>query len=152
MQNRCLKNGFFDGFLSGKNFQFSGNEFSSMLGKIHIEPQLTTIEGLSIGDNAVLVSLPKITVIDLIGQGVQVQIPEITIQNLRPSLLKKSKDVRVSFKAFLYFNNDFSRYCLVLLMIFQLLQVKDLSFLKILFKKGTPSFRSPYGAYQSSWS
>lgn len=91
---------FFEGFLKGKNFQFMGHEFTTMLGNIRIEPNGTTIENLRVSDESVNVSIPKIVTTDVPEKGTMMQIPELTIQEMRPSLMRRSRQSQVRLKPF----------------------------------------------------
>ena len=89
----------FEGYLKGRDFDFLGYMFKTLLANISIDQNGVSLKDLSISDEGVTVAIPELK-IDVSGKGdLSMRIPEITIDELRPSLLKK-KHVHQRLKPF----------------------------------------------------
>ncbi len=80
---------FFKGYLKGRDFDFLGYMFKTLLASIKIDQKGVSLTDLSISDESVAVSVPELK-IDVSGKGdLYMRIPELKIDELRPSLLQK---------------------------------------------------------------
>jgi hypothetical protein len=80
---------FFEGYLKGRDFDFLGYMFKTLLASVKIDQKGVSISDLSISDESVAVSIPELK-IDVSGKGdLYMRIPELKIDELRPSLLQK---------------------------------------------------------------
>jgi hypothetical protein len=85
--------------LKGRDFDFAGYLFKTLLSHIRIDQKGAVLRDLSISDEGVTVSIPEL-MIDLSAKGdLSLHIPEIVINELRPSLLKK-KHIHQRLKPF----------------------------------------------------
>lgn len=89
------ENSFFEGYVKGKNFHLSGSELTTMFGHVKMNKGELIVENLTVSDEAINVTIPKIH-----GVGGQIQIPEIIIRNFRPSLMRKVKHSPLRLKPF----------------------------------------------------
>lgn len=84
-----LKESYFEGYLKGRDFDFVGYMFKTLLAQIRIDHKGATLKDLSISDEGVTVSIPEL-VIEVSQKGdLALHTKEIEIHELRPSLLKK---------------------------------------------------------------
>ena len=79
----------FEGYLKGRDFDMLGYLFKTLLGSIRIDQRGVVIRDLSISDEGVTVTIPELK-IEVSAKGdLNLRIPELKIDELRPSLLKK---------------------------------------------------------------
>lgn len=90
------ENSYFDGFIKGKNFQLLGFEFTTMLGNVQMKKGEVLIENLTVSDDSVGINIPKIS----IDQESHLQMAEMVIRDLRPSLMRKSRRSHLRLKPF----------------------------------------------------
>jgi hypothetical protein len=84
-----LRDSYFEGYLKGRDFDFAGYMLKTLLSQIRIDQKGVTLRDLAISDEGVTVSIPEL-IIDVAAKGdLSLHIPEIVINELRPSLLKK---------------------------------------------------------------
>ena len=94
-----LKESFFEGYLKGRDFDFLGYMFKTLLANIHVDQKGVSLKNLTISDEAVTVSIPELA-INVSSKGdLILRIPELKIDELRPSILKK-KHIRERAKPF----------------------------------------------------
>ncbi len=79
----------FDGYLKGKDFEFLGSHLKTLLSEIHIQSDKITLENLTISDDAGIINIQEMGFHHLGKIKWLMTIPEVTMQDFRPSLLRK---------------------------------------------------------------
>jgi hypothetical protein len=79
----------FEGFLQGKDFDILGVVLQTFFAEVHFGKGRCSLEKMQINDGAVNFAVPSIITKNIEGRGWTLEIPEITIEDLRPSLLKR---------------------------------------------------------------
>ncbi len=94
-----LEESFFEGYLKGRDFDFLGYMFKTLLANIHIDQKGVTLKNLLISDEGVTATIPELSITVSSKGDLILRIPELIIDELRPSLLKK-KHIRERLKPF----------------------------------------------------
>lgn len=79
----------FQGFLSGRDFDLVGYQLKTLLSEIHIDKTGVHFQKLKISDDAVTVDIREIKITNSENGDCIMHAPEVHINDLRPSLLKK---------------------------------------------------------------
>lgn len=83
------KKSYFEGFLKGRDFDFLGYQFRTLLSSIRVDSDGTKITEMQVSDNAVSAKIPELKIHLQPDNVWWLNIPEIRIANLRPSLLQR---------------------------------------------------------------
>jgi hypothetical protein len=95
-----LGNSFFEGYIQGKDFDLLGYQLKTFLSSIRFNKNHINISDFKISDEAVAVDIKEINVYLDEKDTWKVQIPELLINDLRPSLLKKRYQSNQRIKPF----------------------------------------------------
>ncbi len=82
----------FEGFLQGKDFDFLGALLKTFFAEIRFGKGRCSVDKLEISDSAVNVSIPSLVTKNIEGKGWTLEVPEVKVVDLRPSILKKRGD------------------------------------------------------------
>jgi hypothetical protein len=89
IKKNALRETFFKGYLKARDFDLAGYVFKTMLSEIFIDRNGVEIKELKISDQGASIQIPKIK-LDFSAKGdVFMHIPEVKIDELRPTLLSK---------------------------------------------------------------
>lgn len=91
---------FFEGYLYGKDFDLLGYQFKTFFSSIRMDNHSVYIRDLKIIDDAVAVDIGEMKMGEASDGDWRAQIPNITITDLRPSLLKKRHQTYQRLKPF----------------------------------------------------
>lgn len=80
---------FFEGYLKGRDFDFLGYVFKTLLASVRIDQKGIYLKDLSISDEGVTAAIDELKIDLSLRGGLSLHIPEIRVDELRPSLLKK---------------------------------------------------------------
>ena len=103
-----LGNSHFKGFLKGRHFELMGTEMATLMSEISINPKQIELSGFNISDQSGIFQLTEMRFEYLPSTKWHVAIPELTIQDFRPSLLKKTGKYRGRIKPLMIKNLTFS--------------------------------------------
>lgn len=79
----------FAGYLKGKNFQLMGSSMETLLSEIHIHPNHIELNHFNLSDVSGIFSIETIQLTQNDQEEWELSIPDVTITDFRPSLLKK---------------------------------------------------------------
>ena len=89
ISKQSLKESRFSGYLKGKNFQLMGSVMKTLLSEIDIRSNYVELHHFNLSDTAGIFSIDTIEIHQENNREWVLNIPEIIIQDFRPSLLKK---------------------------------------------------------------
>ncbi|MBP9841722.1 MAG: hypothetical protein KBC64_04785 [Simkaniaceae bacterium] len=90
----------FDGHLKGREFQLFGSRLKSLMGTLHIDRSIFHLTDLRLSDEALTLSIPDLCIHHELGKW-KLVIPEVMLQDFRPSLLRKVRKYRGRMKPFI---------------------------------------------------
>lgn len=100
IDKRDLKNSKLIGFLEGKDFDFAGSIFKTLLAEVSIDPERIELSNLHMTDEAARAEVPEMKFF-ADDKGIwQLKIPKIVVSDLRPSLLKQRGPSTQTIKPF----------------------------------------------------
>jgi len=91
ISKKALKDTYFKGYLKGRDFEFLGFYFKTLLSGVDIHSHSISIHDFSLSDVSGVVQIQEIAIEKSDeAKGWKVRIPEVVVQEFRPSFLKKS--------------------------------------------------------------
>ncbi len=94
------ENPYFDGVLSGKDFEIGGFCFKTLLSKMHWDKSSLELKDLKMSDSSGMLKMESFSM-QKTKKGKKVSIPKIEIKEFRPSLMKKLKKELAPLQPFL---------------------------------------------------
>lgn len=88
----------FTGYLRGKHFELLGSEMDTLLSEVTISPQKIELSHFKLSDASGILSMEKMQIERFYNKNWHLTIPELLIQDFRPSLLKKIGERRGRIK------------------------------------------------------
>ena len=88
----------FTGYLRGKHFELLGSEMDTLLSEVKISPQMIELSHFKLSDVSGILSMDKMQIERFYNKNWHLTIPELLIQDFRPSLLKKIGERRGRIK------------------------------------------------------
>ncbi len=79
----------FTGYLRGKHFELLGSEMDTLLSEVTISPQKIELFHFNLSDASGILSMDKMQIEKFYNKNWHLTIPELLIQDFRPSLIKK---------------------------------------------------------------
>ena len=91
ISKKALKDTYFKGYLKGRDFEFLGFYFKTLLSEVDIHSHSISIRDFSLSDVSWVVQIQEIAIEKSDeAKGWKVRVPEVVVQEFRPSFLKKS--------------------------------------------------------------
>ena len=84
-----LKESYFSGYLKGKNFELLGSVMETLMGEIKIRPSHVELTHFNVSDASGIFSMESVRIEQGEDQRWSLMIPELVMQDFRPSLLNK---------------------------------------------------------------
>lgn len=88
----------FTGYLRGKHFELLGSEMDTLLSEVKISPEMIELSHFKLSDTSGILSMDKMQIKRFYNKNWHLTIPELLIQDFRPSLLKKIGERRGRIK------------------------------------------------------
>ncbi len=79
----------FHGHLEGDDFRIKGYRFEKMVGYLTLSPGMVQLQNLQIHDSSVQVTIPSIDIYKTQNDSWYLNLPKLTAQNFRPSILRE---------------------------------------------------------------
>ena len=91
----------FKGFLKGRDFEFLGYYFKTLLSEVEVNSKSITVHDFSLSDKSGVFQMKEVKIFRKEDDTWQMNIPEVTIQDFRPSFLKKNHGQEEQIKPFM---------------------------------------------------
>ncbi|MCH9630231.1 MAG: hypothetical protein S4CHLAM37_02250 [Chlamydiia bacterium] len=91
----------FKGFLKGRDFEFLGYYFKTLLSEVEVNSKSITVHDFSLSDKSGVFQMKEVKIAKKEDDTWQMNIPEVTIQDFRPSFLKKNHGQEEQIKPFM---------------------------------------------------
>lgn len=88
LSKKDLKSSYFKGFLKGRDFEFLGFYFKTLLSEVDIHSNSVVIRDFRLSDVSGVVQIKEVK-LQCLDKSWKIQIPEVMVQEFRPSFLKK---------------------------------------------------------------
>lgn len=101
ISKKDLQNSYFKGYLKGRDFEFLGFQFKTLLSELDLNTRQVSIRNFSLSDQSGLVSLKELKIKKREDDGSWgFSMPELKVQDFRPCFLKKTDQMQESIKPF----------------------------------------------------
>lgn len=109
LSKKILEESKFSGYLRGKHFELMGSEMATLLSNISIDSKAVELSDFKISDEAGIFIAPRLSFQKKGKEKWHLAIPQLSIQDFRPSLLKKTGKFRGRIKPLTIRELEFNR-------------------------------------------